>query len=528
MNVQSLKQLLGTESVYPSLIVTLLSSSNDGVALIDTDQNLVLVNNLFCSYFGRTVEEASDGNLKEWLSSFQENATQKWLELVALAKYNNQLKAIDFLLKTREGKLHLSVKGEYIQNDNDKGASYLLTIWRNITSRVQFEEEKKKLEANIKENLKSISHDFNNVLMTIIGNAELALMDIPATSPVCKRIIAIEEASRRAAKLCDQMFSYSSEGKFIFDKIDLSDAVKGAEHIINSVFKDNIELEYCFAEDLPDVLGEMSQIRLIIMNLISNAIEAIGERPGVIKINSGVMDCKRAYLNESHLDLKLRAGSYAFIEVADNGCGIDENSKAKLFDPFFTTKTGHRGLGLSAILSVMNRHNGAVKVESKPGCLTSFKILFPAKRKLESKVSIDSKPIPRLWRGKGAILLVDDEEGICTVGRYMLEKMGFSVLTASDGVEAVKTFKKKRKSIKCIILDMTMPRMSGDKALTKIMEIDPDVPVIMSSGYHRNDIKERLNKLNISGFLKKPYDFFGLNKVLKLALTEQNIRFKEL
>ena len=242
----------------------------------------------------------------------------------------------------------------------------------------------------------------------------------------------------------------------------------------------------------------------VIMNLVINAAEAIGEKSGSISIATGVTSIDKAYLAETFIDEDLEEGQYIYLEVSDTGCGMDEETHAKIFEPFFTTKFTGRGLGMAAILGIVRGHKGAIKSYSELNKGTTFKVFFPRSKEASVPISLDNK-IKESWRSQGVVLVIDDEETIREVAVSMLQDMGLEALTAADGIEGVEIFKHHHKDIDAVLLDMTMPRMSGEDTFSALCRIDPDVKVILSSGYNEQDATSRFSGKGLAGFLQKPY-----------------------
>ncbi len=399
-------------------------------------------------------------------------------------------------------------------------------VARDISERRRAEEERTQLEAQMLEVQKleslgvlagGIAHDFNNLLMAIMGNADLALVDLPAASPARLNLEEISRASQRAADLCRQMLAYSGKGQFVIGPYNLSEIVKEMAQILEVSVSKKATLLYSFAPELPAVEADATQLRQVIMNLITNASESLGDGSGVISISTSVLECDRDYLSKSHLDDKLPAGSYVCLEVADTGCGMDEETQRRIFDPFFTTKFTGRGLGLAVVLGIVRGHRGAIRVDSTPGRGTSFKILLPAVAWEQTEQEPSSKqgvlPSPG-----GTILLIDDDPAIRKVGTQMLRGMGFKAFTAASGREGLKIFKKHAREIDCVILDLTMPEMSGDEVFRELRRVRSDVPVILSSGYNEEEIAPRFLDEGLAGFVQKPYTManlqISLNRVL--------------
>ncbi|NIA22332.1 MAG: response regulator, partial [Anaerolineaceae bacterium] len=275
--------------------------------------------------------------------------------------------------------------------------------------------------------------------------------------------------------------------------------------------------KYNFAENLPAIEGDATQIRQVIMNLITNASEAIGQASGIISITTGAMQIDRRYLREVYLDENLPEGLYVTLEVADTGCGMEAETRARLFDPFFTTKFAGRGLGMAAVLGIVRGHHGAIKVYSEPGQGTTMKVLLPAVA-AETAAAAKQADADGSWRSSATVLLVDDEETVRAIGKMMLEHLGLTVITASDGCQAVDIFRERGDSIDCVILDLTMPHMDGEGAFRELRRIRKDIRVIMSSGYNQQDVTQRFVGKGIAGFIQKPYELKALAHTLQSIL----------
>ncbi len=394
--------------------------------------------------------------------------------------------------------------------------------------RQQAEEERRLFEAKLQHTQKleslgilagGIAHDFNNLLMAIIGNVELALMDISHANPARKAVIEIEGVARRAADLCRQMLAYSGKGKFVVEPISLNDVITEIDHMLNVSIPKNIVLRYDLAEELPAVEADVSQMRQVLMNLVINASEAIGEKDGIITVSTGTLYCDQSYFDKTNIQEDLPDGEYVSIEVADTGEGMDTATVARIFEPFFTTKFTGRGLGLAAVLGIVRGHRGALKVYSEVNKGATFKVLFPASA--EAAVAYDTNDsVDAAWRGSGTVLLVDDEEVLLAVTSKMLDRLGFKVLTASNGMDALEIFKENADDICCIILDLTMPNMNGEECFRELRRIREDVRVILSSGFNEQEATQRFVGKGLAGFVQKPYRFATLAAKLRDSLDE--------
>ncbi len=391
---------------------------------------------------------------------------------------------------------------------------------------VKAEEERHKLEAQMLEFQKleslgvlagGIAHDFNNLLMAILGNADLARSLLPPASPARPNVEEIVRASQRAADLCRQMLAYSGKGRFVVGRYDLSEIVQEMAQMLEVSVSKKASLRYSFAAELPAVRADATELRQVIMNLITNASESLGDESGVISVSTGVLECDRAYLSGSHLDDKLPEGRYVYLEVADTGCGMDEETQRRIFDPFFSTKFIGRGLGLAAVLGIVRGHRGAIKVHSEPGQGTTFRILLPA-LDWEAKEPAPSPAVNAHPPRGGTILLVDDDPAVRHVAAQMLDGLGFKVLTAADGREGLEVFRQHDGEMDCVILDLTMPEMGGEEVFGELRRLRSDICVILSSGYNEEDVTQRFVGQRLAGFIQKPYTSAKLRVTLNRVL----------
>jgi two-component system cell cycle sensor histidine kinase/response regulator CckA len=263
----------------------------------------------------------------------------------------------------------------------------IVVIYDDLTKEKKAEEEKKKLALQIQhvQKLESlevlaggIAHDFNNLLMAVMGNADLALIELPATSPVRANLQAIMKASRRAADLCKQMLTYAGKGRFRSTMVDINELIRDMEHLLRISVSGKERLIYHFEEKAPTIQADENQLRQVMINLVTNASEAIGDMNGDITIATGSAECDQDFLDRNSLPEQLSPGLYTFIAITDTGCGMDEEIKTKLFDPFFKTKFPGRGLGMSAVIGIARGHWGFITISSKPGQGTAIKVFFPA------------------------------------------------------------------------------------------------------------------------------------------------------
>ena len=411
-----------------------------------------------------------------------------------------------------------------IAYEDASGRKLYLGTGRDTTDRTQAEDERLKLEQQLlhAQKLESlgvlaggIAHDFNNILMAIIGNADLALMRVNRESPAVENLHRIEQAAARAADLAKQMLAYSGKGKFVVETIDLNRLLEEMLHMLEVSISKKAVLRLNLHSPLPVVEADATQMRQIVMNLVINASEAIGDKSGVIAITTGCMDCDHRYLKDVWLDENITEGLYVYLEIADSGCGMDQETLSKIFDPFFTTKFTGRGLGMAAVLGIIRGHKGAIKVYSEVGRGSTFKVLLPASGKPPEL--FNGEPGTHAWQGSGTVLLVDDEETVRAIGSEMLKELGFTTITACDGREALAIFKQ-TPDISCVILDLTMPHMDGEQCFRELRLLNPDVKVIMSSGYNEQEVTQKFVGKGLAGFVQKPYKLSVLQETVKYVL----------
>ncbi|NCC49929.1 MAG: response regulator [Spartobacteria bacterium] len=354
-----------------------------------------------------------------------------------------------------------------------------------------------------------IAHDFNNLLMGVLGNAELISDDIPVFSPLHSVVDDIILCANRASDLCRQMMAYAGKPGGVRE-IEINQVIKGMTNLAHALISKNIELREDMNDHLPRIAADPVQLSQIIMNMLINAADEIGARPGEIRLNTGAMHCDEDYLRETFSEEGLHPGRYVYVEVVHR---LPETAPSKEH-PSYTEKNAGKDLGMAVVIAITRAHKGTIKMIHGPGSGSGYRILFPALVPPESAAGQDAEAP---WGEHGIILLVDDEATILTVGERMLNKLGFTVITAGDGDEAVAIFKEGHTEIDCVMLDVAMARKDGIATLQELREIKPDVPVIMMSGYSESQIKQQLPDVEV-GFIQKPYNRESLKDVLQKAL----------
>jgi two-component system, cell cycle sensor histidine kinase and response regulator CckA len=399
---------------------------------------------------------------------------------------------------------------------------------RDVTEQKRAEEERHKLETRVQQARKmeslsvlasGIAHDFNNLLAAILSNAELASLELSPVSPVRDNLYRVIQAAHRATQLVGQMQVYSGQGRYLVQMLDLAEIAREFSQPPAVILPPIITLEMEFGTGVPPIQGDPIQIRQVLTNLVANAAEAIGDQIGTIRIATGVMDCDRVCLQGCFCDENLPEGRYAFLEVADNGCGMTAEVQIKMFEPFFTTKFAGRGLGLAAVLGIMRAHAGAIKVASAPGQGSIFRVLFPS---AVSRIT-DCPPVApsaKTWRGSGTVMVVDDEEDARSAIRKHLARLGFLVTTAVDGPHALDIFRKAPNEFVCVLVDDAMPHMNGQDTFHALRRIRHDIKVILAAEGTRLENVRQFARREKIGFIEKPCCLETLQQILQQTIEQ--------
>lgn len=361
-----------------------------------------------------------------------------------------------------------------------------------------------------------IAHDFNNLLTGILGHASLLRLDAACPPSLREHADHIELAAERAADLCKQMLAYSGRGRFAIQRLDLDDLVRATTQLIKLSLAKSTTLKLELGTRGSVVEADATQLQQVVMNLVLNASEACEAQAGVVTLTTGEATLTQEELQDAFSAGERRPGRYVFLEVHDTGSGMSAETQAKIFDPFFSTKFTGRGLGLSAVLGIVRGHSGAIRVHSEPGVGTRFRVLFPA---------ADGQPQPTVpasrapaFESAGRVLVVDDEEVVVQVASRILSTLGFSVVTASNGREAIDVFRAASEPFAVVLMDLTMPVLDGFAAFAELRRLDPRLPVVLMSGYNEQDAVARFAGSGLAGFVQKPFTAPLLSEKLRLAL----------
>jgi two-component system, cell cycle sensor histidine kinase and response regulator CckA len=424
------------------------------------------------------------------------------------------------LTHTRKDGTQLKVSSRWaVRKGGDGRPAGYLEINTDITERLRIEEQLRhtqKLES-LGVLAGGVAHDFNNLLTGILGNASLALDNIGPSHPNRPLIEEVMKAAERAAELTRQLLAYAGKGRFVMRTLDLSDLVREISGLVQASLPKRANLRLQLAERLPGIDADPGQLQQIIMNLVINGAEAIMAPGGSVLVQTALQEVDQHYISTmSSAGELLRPGFYVALEVHDTGSGMDEETLSRIFDPFFSTKFAGRGLGLSAVLGIVRAHKGALKVYSMPGQGTTFKVLFPASAGV---VATAAEPAAKDLRGAGTVLIVDDEEIVRSTAKHTLLRYGYQSIAAQDGVEALEAYKNRIGKVVLVLLDLTMPVMSGEETLRHLQLMDPEVKVLLTSGYNELEAVQRFAGKGLAGFIQKPYTAAALAEKVKEVLA---------
>ena len=365
-----------------------------------------------------------------------------------------------------------------------------------------------------------VAHDFNNVLATILANAEFALELLPPDSKARDMLKSVSEASRRAGQFCQQMLAYAGRSSLKTSQIELGALLPQLDDLVKAAISKKTTLRHELHKEPIFVKGDENQLLQVVMNLVTNAAEAIGDREGCIVVKTEVAHYDASSLQNLDATIELPEGEYARISVSDTGSGMDAETVARIFDPFFTTKFTGRGLGLAAVKGIVTKHGGLIHLESQLGRGTTFTILLPTTQQRPPSIQPPKPTDSILTAHNRRVLVVDDEEALRVILCRQLAHAGFDVLEATDGKQAIDLFRKEPDSIDCVLLDVSMPKLSGEEVYAELMALRDDVPVVLMSGFSETEIWERFQDAKLAGCLQKPTPRVQLIETIRNAIVQ--------
>ncbi len=471
----------------------IVESSGDAIYIYDFEGKVVTWNRAAEELYGyseremvgRPIDTLIPADLKEEVPNFQGSKTVRNLESQRVRRDGTVFPVL------------LTISPVRGPRDEVVGVS---VIARDISDQKQSEEalrEGQKLES-LGLLAGGIAHEFNNLLTGVLGNASLLAGDLFSGSREWEMAQSIIESAERMARLTSQMLAYSGRGHFVIERVDLSRQIGRMINLIHASMPKEVELRMSLAEDLPLVEVDASQLQQVILNLLINAAEAAGGR-GVVQVKTSVEVVGEQELRANLARTEPLPGCYAVVAVEDNGCGMDEGTRARIFDPFFTTKFMGRGLGLSSVLGIVRGHKGIITVDSTPGAGTTVCVYFPI-----AEIHHPAPPVRARENQAVTVLIVDDEEVVRQTAGRALRGLGYEVITAANGVEALHIYAAEAHRINVVLLDTMMPVMGGEETLRRLHETWPEATVLVMSGYQESEVRERFGG-RTAGFLQKPF-----------------------
>lgn len=405
----------------------------------------------------------------------------------------------------------------------------------DITERKRAEEEKTKLEAQLRQSQKmqaigtlagGIAHDFNNILWVIMGNTEMSLRKLPGDSPIRTKLQEILTASKRAQNLVKQILIFSRKEEQERKPIQIHLVVKEALKLLEATLPSTIKIRHNIDKDCGRVVADPTQIHQMVVNLCTNAYQAIGETGGLLEMSLDVLKVDSETIKSYP---ELQEGSYIEFTISDTGCGMDKATMERIFEPFFTTKEVGEGtgLGLATVHGFVTSLGGTIKVYSEPGKGSKFQVLLPRHDRSGSEEPMAQSNFRDL-RGTERILVVDDEKQIVAIVQDMLEELGYDVTTKTSSVEALNQFSAQPDKFDLVITDQTMPEMTGIELAKQMLRIRPDIPVILATGFSKMITEENIRNSGIREYLKKPIVFHDLENVVRDVLDDKKIKRNEI
>jgi PAS domain S-box-containing protein len=519
--VQMEEKLLESEEKYRHLAneqQIILNSSSVGIIFVK-NRKVLWANPAHCKIFGYEPEAAKNMATAEYYADKEsyEYVGEKGYALIASGGIFSE----DLMMKKKDGTLvWCNLVGQAINPENTEEGS----IWSmlDISDRKRVEEERQQLEHQFHQAQKleslgvlagGIAHDFNNILTVILGHCYMARENATAEYDYKATFKQIEAAGNRAADLCRQMLTYAGQSPLVQARVNLWLLVDEVVKMLQAAIKKNVTIELDLKRVVPEIIGDTGQIQQIVMNLIINAAEAIGEAKGIIRVALTRVLVTDDRIETDTFGTAIQAGGYICLEVTDSGSGMDEETQKRIFEPFFTTKFAGRGLGMSAIRGIVNGHGALLQMTSRPDFGTTFKVFFPVPPVHDSRETA-ANPAVLSEKAGGTILLVDDEQVLRDMGTDLLEALGFVALTAENGRKAIEIYRERGCEINVILLDLTMPEMGGIETYYELRKINPTLPVIICSGYSMEAVEDGILNDSHVCFVQKPYNPVELRRAL--------------
>ncbi|MBN2162395.1 MAG: DUF3365 domain-containing protein [Pontiellaceae bacterium] len=484
----------------------------------------LIVNDRWAGMIGFSLEEIAPVTVETWRDAYH---PEDWRVVDDLLRKCISREEDYFLCESRI--LHkdghwvwVLERGKITHWTSDGNPEWMYGMRADISARKQQEELRLKISEQLQQALHmeslgilagGIAHDFNNILMAIMGQAEMAMLSLSPNAPELQDMKEIVDAARKASGLCEQMLTYAGKGSSQKDPLVIPKLIEDIFGMLKSSIAPKARMLLDLDSDISCVHADHAQMRQVLINLVLNAAEACGDKPCDITISCGKQEYDEEFPDAFYVIPPAEEITYNYIEVSDNGCGVAPADISRIFEPFFSTKFTGRGLGLAAVRGIIQEHKGAIRVHSVVDLGTSVRILIPPCKKTDPCILTKEEDHAN-WKGKGMVLLVDDEETVRSISSRTLQWLGLEVLTADDGPAAISLYQDNTERINAVLLDLTMPHMSGEKVLDQLRMINPKVCVIIASGYSEAEIADIAREKQVAGYLQKPYTLSKLRSVL--------------
>ncbi|MCP3871991.1 MAG: response regulator [Desulfobacteraceae bacterium] len=495
------------------------------ITRVDRNGNIIYVNHVAQKVFGMPPDKCIGLSAFYFIDKRDRKRTEEWFDRCVKNRLNNSI--IENRQVSRNGKISDMVWTVSFHYDKDARVKHINSIAQDITEQKKLKhrlQQAQKMEA-IGNLAGGIAHDFNNLLFPIIGMSEMLLEDLPEDSLEYENAEEIYHAGKRAGDLVNQILAFSRQAEHKMTPVRVQNVLKEVLKLSRSTIPSNIEIHENIQQDCGLIMADPTQIHQIAMNLITNALHAIGAKNGVIDI-----ELEEIAIQENELpDNEILAGEYVRLSVSDNGTGMPQSAINKIFEPYFTTKKKGKGtgLGLAVVYGIVKEHNGNIKVYSEVGEGSTFNIYLPLMKK-NSKIAT-TDPVTDIKTGTERILLVDDEKSVAKLESKMLSRLGYKVTEKTKSPEALNIFKMNPENFDLVITDMTMPDMTGDQLAKKIFSIKPDIPIVICTGFSERINKEQAKIIGVKGFLMKPVVKADMADMVRNVLdeAEKDSKFEE-
>ena len=518
-----------TQSLYDKAPVMLHS--------IDRQGRLLSVSDHWLAVLGYTRSEVLGRRSTEFLTA----ESQRYARETILPDYfqTGFCTDVPYQMQTKSGEVRDVLLSAIAERDAEGQIARSFAVINDVTERKQIEEEfhrAQKLES-LGVLASGVAHDFNNLLVGIYGFLDLALVELPDGATARDYVFEAKTAAGHATELVAQLLAYAGKGATAKQAVDLNEVVAGMTDLLRTSASKKITIDTDLEHGLPNVHADVSQMRQIVLNLVTNAAQAIGDVPGRITVRTST-SCGRCPTGEPAC--KRAPRQLISLQVEDTGPGLEPTLRDRVFDPFFTTKPGGNGLGLAAVHGILHGHGGTVWVESEPGQGSTFCACLPVQASEASPGQTQPAPSGQTqpaapartptphaqaapstaWTGTGLVLLADDESVVRRVGQRMLERLGFEVVSVTDGEEAVAALEARGAEVRCAVIDYSMPTMNGTETFHALRALQPELPVVLATGYARPETIDALLEAGLAACIQKPYALDELRRVLRLALGD--------